>query len=72
VFHLHRQVDVNRMKLGIRNGMGKGLARSSMSHLEGNDPHRGLGRVCEGGVRQGMVNVRLLCFRCLSPFLKLV
>ena len=38
----------------------------------GKDPHRGHGRACEGGVRQGMVKVRLLCFRWLSPFLKLV
>ena len=29
----------------------------------GNDPHRGHGRVCEGGVRKGIVKVRLLCFR---------
>jgi drug/metabolite transporter (DMT)-like permease len=33
LFHLHRQVDVSRMKLGIRNGTGKSLAWSSMSHL---------------------------------------
>jgi hypothetical protein len=32
LFHLHRQVDVSRMKLGIRNDTGKGLARSSMNH----------------------------------------
>ena len=45
--------------------------------MEGNDPHGGHGRVCEGdrahvGVSHGMVEVKLLCFRWLSPFLKLV
>ena len=45
--------------------------------VEGNDPHTGHGRVCEGDralvrVRPGMVEVKLLCFRWLSPFLKLV
>jgi hypothetical protein len=45
----------------------------------GNDPHGGHGYVCEGdtapvGVRRvshGMVEVKLFCFRWLSPFLKL-
>jgi len=42
--------------------------------VEGNDPHGGHGRVCEGdgarvGVSHGMVEVKLLCFRWLSPFL---
>jgi hypothetical protein len=32
LFHLHRQVDVSKMKIGIRNDTGKGLARSSMSN----------------------------------------
>jgi len=45
--------------------------------VEGNDQHVGHGRVCEGdrprvGVNHGMVEVKLLCFRWLSPFLKLV
>jgi len=40
--------------------------------VEGNNPHGGHRRVCEGGVRQGMVKVRLLCFMWLSPSLKLV
>jgi hypothetical protein len=45
--------------------------------VEGNDPHRGHGQVCERdrvhlGVGQGMVETKLLCFRWLSPFLKLV
>ena len=49
-----------------------GEGQSTETVVEGNDPHRGHGQVCEGGVRQGMVKVRLLCFRWLSPFLKLV
>jgi hypothetical protein len=45
--------------------------------LEGNYPHGGHGRVCEGdmahvGVSHGMAEVKLLCYRWLSPFLKLV
>jgi len=32
LFHLHRQVNVSRIKLGIRNATGKDLARSSMRH----------------------------------------
>jgi len=49
-----------------------GEGQSTETVVGGNDPYRGHGRVCEGGVRQGMVKVRLLCFRWLSPFLKLV
>ena len=45
--------------------------------VEGKDPHGGHGQVCEGsrahvGVSHGMVEVKLLCFRWLSPFLMLV
>ena len=45
--------------------------------MEGYDPHGGHGCVCEGvtasvGVSHGIVGVKLLCFRWLSPFLKLV
>ena len=45
--------------------------------MEGNDPHGGHKYVCEGerarvGVSHGMVKVKLLCFRWLSPILKLV
>jgi len=45
--------------------------------VECNDPHGGHGRVRKGdrarvGVSHGMVEVKLLCFRWLSPFLKLV
>ena len=45
--------------------------------MEGNDTHGGHGRVCEGdrarvGVSHEMVEVKLLCFRWLSLFLKLV
>jgi len=45
--------------------------------VEGNDPHEGHGRVCEGdrariGVSHRMVEVKLLCFRWLSSFIKLV
>jgi len=40
--------------------------------VEGNDPHRDHGRVCEGDrarvrVGHGVVEVTLLCFRWLSP-----
>jgi hypothetical protein len=52
-------------------GDGVGGVRSAEMVSGGNDPHRGHGQVCEGGVRQGMVKVRLLCFRWLSPFLSL-
>jgi len=48
--------------------------------VEGNDPHGGHGCICEGdmvhvGVRRvshGMVEIKLLCFRWLSPLFKLV
>ena len=45
--------------------------------MEGNDPHGGHGLGCEGdrahvGVSHGIVEVKLLFFRCVSPFLKLV
>ena len=45
--------------------------------MEGNDPHGGHGRMCEGdrarvGESHGVIEVKLLCFRWLSPFLKLV
>ena len=45
--------------------------------MEGNDPHGGHRHVCEGGrayvgMSHGMVEVKLLCFMWLSPFLKLV
>jgi hypothetical protein len=45
--------------------------------MEGNDPHGGHGRVCEGdmarvGVSNEMAEVELLRYRWSSPFLKLV
>ena len=48
--------------------------------VEGDDPHRGHGYECEGNtarvgarkVSHAMVEIKLLCFRWLSPFLKLV
>ena len=55
-------------KVGDRGGEGQ----STETVVVGNDPHRGHGRVCEGWVRQGIVKVRLLCFRWPFPFLKLV
>jgi hypothetical protein len=55
-------------RVGDRVGEGQ----STETVVGGNDPYRAHGLVCEGGVRQGMVKVRLLCFRWLSPFLKLV
>jgi len=41
--------------------------------VEGNDPHGGHRRVCEGvrarvGVSHGMVEVKLSCFKWLSSF----
>jgi hypothetical protein len=45
--------------------------------VDGKDPHGGYGQVCEAdmghvGARHGVVEVKLSCFRWLSPFLKLV
>jgi hypothetical protein len=45
--------------------------------VDGKDPHGGYGQVCEGdighvGVSHGVVEVKLFCFKWLSPFLKLV
>jgi len=45
--------------------------------MEGNDPHGGHRRVCEGdmariGVGHGMAEVKLLCYKWLSPLLTLV
>jgi len=45
--------------------------------VEGNDPHGGHGRVFEEdrarmGVSNGTVEVKVLCFRRLSLFLKLL
>ena len=50
---------------------------STKQVVEDNDSHGGHGRVCEGdrarvGVSHEMVEVKLLCFRWLSSFLKLV
>jgi len=49
-----------------------GWGQSTETVVGANDPHGGHRWVCEGGVRQGMVKVRLLCFMSLSPFLKFV
>jgi hypothetical protein len=56
---------------------GKGWVRVQKQVVVGNDPHGGHGRVCEGdrarvGVSHGIVEVKLLCFMWLCPFLKLV
>ena len=45
--------------------------------VESSDPHGGQGLVwvrdlARVGVKHKMAEVRLLCYRCLSPFLKLV
>jgi len=45
--------------------------------VEGNNPHGGHGWVCEGdracvGVSNEMVEVKLLCYKWLFPFCKLV
>ena len=55
--------------------MGVGLGIEQV--VEGNDPHGGHRRVSEGdmacvGVSHGMAEVKLLCYRWLSSFLKLV
>jgi hypothetical protein len=44
--------------------------------VEGSDPHEGHRRICEGdmvrfGVGHEMEDVKLLCYRWLTPFLKL-
>ena len=56
---------------------GWGQVQVQKQAVEGNDPHGGHGRVCERdrahvGVSHGMVEIKLLCFSWLSPFLKLV
>ena len=56
---------------------GWGLVQVAKQAVEGNNSHGGHGRICEGdmariGVSHRMVEVKLLCFRWLSPFLKLV
>ena len=53
---------------------GQWRVRVQQRAVESNDPHGGQGRVCEGdrarvGVSHGMVEVKLQCFRWLSPFL---
>ena len=56
------------MRVGDRVGEGQ----STETVVGGNDPHRGQGRVWEGGVRQGMVKVRLLCFLYYNFFSKVL
>jgi len=56
---------------------GSGRVRVQKKAVEGNEPHRSHGRLCKGEwvlvvVSHGIVEVKLLCFRWLSPFLKLV
>ena len=56
---------------------GWGWVQVAKQAVEGNYPYGGHGSVFEGdmahvGVSHGMVGVKLLCFRWLSPFLKLV
>jgi hypothetical protein len=53
-----------------RVGVGPGTEQV----VEGNYPHGGHGRVCEGDmacvvVNHGMAEVKLLCYRWLSPLL---
>ena len=60
-----------------KEGDRAGQVRVQKQAVEGNDPHRGHRRVCEGdrvrvGVRRGMAEAKLSCFRWLSPFFKLV
>jgi hypothetical protein len=57
--------------------MGWGQVRIQKQAVEGDDSHGSHWQVYEGGtarvgVRHGMVDVKLLCFRWLSTFLKLV
>jgi hypothetical protein len=54
-----------------------GAGRVQKQVVENKDPHEGHGGVCEGdrarvGVSHGMIEVKLLCFRWLPHFLKLV
>jgi len=61
----------------MKEGDRVGAVRVQKQAVEGNDPYGGHERVCEGdrtrvGMSHGMVEVKLLCFRWLSPFLKLV
>jgi hypothetical protein len=56
---------------------GWGWVRVQKRAVEGNDPHAVHWQVYEGGrvrvgMRHGMVEVKLLSFRWLSTFLKLV
>jgi hypothetical protein len=56
---------------------GWGQVRVEKQPVEGSDPHGGHGCVCEGdtacvGVSHPRAEVKLLCFRLLSSFLKLV
>jgi hypothetical protein len=60
-----------------REGDREGRVRVQKQVVEGNDPHGGHGRLCEGdrvrvGVSHRMAEVTLLCFMWLSPFLQLV
>jgi len=56
-----------------------GQVRVQKQAVKGNDPHGGHGYICDGdrahdGVRRvshGMVEMKLLCFRWLFPFVKL-
>ena len=72
-----------REKVWLKNSLnqsegGWGWVRVEKQAMEGNDPHGGHGYMCEGvgarvGVRRvsrGIVEVKLLCFRWLSPLFK--
>jgi hypothetical protein len=71
-----------RERVCLENSLGKWVTvywrvRVQKQVVEVNDRYGGHRRVCEGdrarvGVNHGMVEVKLLCFRWLSPFLKLV
>jgi hypothetical protein len=74
----HRERVWLENSLAIREvGYRVGAGQVQKQDVEGNNPHRGHGLVCEGewqhvGVRHGMAEVKLWCIRWLSPFLKLV
>jgi len=60
-----------------RGGAGRGGAGRGGAEYRNNDRNGGHGRVCDGdrarvAVSHGTVEVKLLCFRWLSPFLKFV
>jgi hypothetical protein len=67
-------------KINVSHSEGDGVGASRETGCGGNDPHGGHGYVCEGvrlcfrvrRVSHWMVEIKVLFFRWLSHFLKLV